>query len=96
MSVAFSRTEINDRPLREIVVIAETPDSFHSFKETVMPTDIQPEVSAGLPVVYGKQANGAGHSTRLEPRPGSVLFGDSLEDIASDWELAWIDLGGEG
>jgi hypothetical protein len=61
-----------------------------------MPPDYQPEPFPGLPVVYGKPAPAPRHSTRLAPRPGGLLFGEALEVSASNWELAWIDLGGEG
>jgi hypothetical protein len=61
-----------------------------------MPPDFQPVPSPGLPVVYGKLVNGRGHTTRLEPNPGGLPFADSAEEMPSNWELAWIDLGGEG
>jgi hypothetical protein len=40
--------------------------------------------------------NSASQLGRLEQRTAAHSFGDPVEDPASSWEAAWIDLGGEG
>ena len=59
-------------------------------------TDGQTPASPGMHLLGTPRATSTAHVVRGEQAPSTPWFGDRLEEPASSWESAWIDLGGEG
>lgn len=59
-------------------------------------TDHQPVSPSGIPAPGATVAPPTSHLGSLEPWTTAHRFGDMVEEPTTNWETAWIDLGGEG